>query len=461
MNIQNRILLYLYPLTFFASNIFIPNWLVGPNNYLSGLRLAILGLFWYFLLMASYHFDQSIETNNANTQYPLKTVDIKKINIWHNNSILLVLSIILVFIMYWRFLFYPITSGYDEPQHVYQILTIYDFFTLGNVNNIVGKVLFLIVLGLISLILIFIFKNFSSIYNYSRNSYLKFTLVSLVIFSSFYLVGFTVFDILTSLGLFLHPTLPEIVYRFGPFQAITFPIFYLVLGINSYVFRLYSIVFIILILYNSVMLIFDLVENEIDYKITDNKFSIILRVLLIILFSIYFAKIPVNTVYLVLFYDMSGEVLFAILSVRYLLKYLLTKKLFYLQLNTISLIFGLLFRRSILYLIITTGIFLTFYHRNELKETFRGIIKRRSVATNNLFIIYNMILPAIFAFNFIILLFTVPASHARNSFDFSKVSIFGELGKSNFVDYYVIIYNQIGLFFFYIFHIIYFIQFNV
>lgn len=380
------------------SFVLYPTWLLGPTGVIAGLRVAIVvgfSIVWLFVTtwLKKHQFDKSITS-----QLTVKDTGIEL------NKILFLFFLTSIF--YFKD-FFNITfaSGGDEASHVSATLNLYFILFLKTRNIAISIVIFGILLFFTILIILCLNMVIERIILLSRTK--LYTSLSIFLILSSFLIGYLGFELLTRMNLIIHPYLPSILMRFPPAKQFLGTVIIALFGPSDSLIRLSTILLMPISIYTAYTIILDL---SLNVRLIDNP---TFQYFILLTLSILFVFDPILYVFSIMYFQSTGELLFVLITIKYTLRYLRSYHIRELQVVVFSLAFGFLFRRTILFLTISTISFIglviifNFFSSQEYKNS-----NLRSFIRSNQYPIWILTFPFYIILYWMISVITAPYEDA-------------------------------------------------
>ncbi len=336
--------------------IFYPTWLLSSNLIVTEVRIFLFISLIIFIFLANLHFSKRTQEK---THFEFDSNES-----WRKPCIQLSIIALLTTIFYQVFVFTPISSGADEPSHIYAVYYINQIISLKQVGTITGRISTLLILGALIIGSIYLVVKLEKYID--AQSINKFKLISFIIglvIGSLSFTGILHYFIQNYTHLLVPQTFFSFV-RFPPIHVLLGNLFIGIFGFSGLSLRILSIFLFILMIYFSFKLVEDLTDLD-----SDNYSYILLSI-----FTLFILSNPVYVAFSSVFYQTTGEGLFFVISVRYILKYLKTDNLHDLEGYSFYVLFGLLYRRTLI-ILMATFVMLYFVKKKNL---YYNVIKMRS-----------------------------------------------------------------------------------
>ena len=452
--LEIRNLKFTYPaFLLFINFILIPLWVVSANRYLVIFSL-LLYIFTFILLLKI-----GVYLNSKEPLLKLEEKNSKEILLNYNkrnsNYVFIFLSFLFTLAFFGKYLIYPIMAGGDESSQVRQVFYFYLYFPIifgfnpSSNSTTIFRPVFIVLIIVIIIIINKLIIKISFFQNYSLTKFFK---LLFILFISLNGIFFLFIDVVFPTSYRLH-----IVYiRFGPIKTIFALILLSFFGMHIWLLKIVTISFLALTLNMSYLLVIDIIEDYFNLKIEFTQ-----RLLLFLVLASYILVNPVMRDYGGQFYEVTGEIFFFIYAIRYVLKYIKSRNENYLFHYSLALSLGILYRRTLLFLIIPSSIFLILLNHKNILSTIKLILNKKSVhiRLNNILFIYYLFIPILFSFFWILVLKTTIWDEYGRNFDISRLSL-NPNDPFTLYDYFFILMDIGGSIIFFIF-IVFSITINI
>ncbi|MDH5646617.1 MAG: hypothetical protein OEZ01_11450, partial [Candidatus Heimdallarchaeota archaeon] len=419
---------YLIPIVFIIySFILLPVWLVATSPIQAGISLMLFVTSVMVNLRISIYFSEQNESK-------IRFNPFQKITIPYRNY--LVSSVFLTLIYFFKYLTHPLISGGDEGPNVDNLVVYMYLYTANFMNSILGRI---VAISLIVLIWIGINRLFRSsiVRKYLLDNIIWLKLTLSLIFFSFW-IGYTIYTYLYSIGL-IQPALPQIFIRHGPIKGFSSLIIIMIFGVKDYVLRMVSIIFTGLILWTCFNILMDILIEDLDYE-PDKHSTILIHLGM----SFSLLTTPVIRDYCPLVLETAGEILFFILSLRFLLQYIRVKNISTLYWYSLSTSVGVLYRKSMAFYAFISFLILIIIHRKLLLQIVKSIMKSGANQLDSIYseiiVMWMLSIPMMLSSMWLYVHFFSPYPEMKRGVDLTRVS-FNFNASFTIFDYTIILFN--------------------